>query len=272
MTHLLEAHGIVSGYGDVPILHEVSVNLDHKELVTIIGPNGAGKSTLIKTIFGLLQTLQGRIAFDGEDITRQSPERIVARGMSYVPQNANTFPTLTVRENFEMGAFLLNVGFAGRLSRLSTDIFDGLRRILRLPEVHRWYGRSVTREYVRGRIDSVLDLFPDLRPYEKVRAGKLSGGQQQMVALARALILEPKVLLIDEPSAGLAPKLVEAIFSRIREIHEAGTGILLVEQNAKKALAMANRGYVLEMGRNRYAGEARNLLADPEVGRLYLGG
>lgn len=272
MTHVLEARGVVSGYGDVPILHEVSMELDPGELVTIIGPNGAGKSTLIKTIFGLLDAVEGRIVFDGEDITREPPERIMARGMSYVPQNANTFPTLTVRENLEMGAYLLNVGLSGALSRISTTAVDGVRRAFRLSEIRRWYGRSVTRAYLEQRIDSVLGLFPDLRPYARSRTGKLSGGEQQMVALARALILEPKVLLIDEPSAGLAPRLVDAIFRRIEEIHEAGTGTLLVEQNAKKALAMANRGYVLEMGRNRYAGDAQELLANPEVGRLYLGG
>lgn len=272
MNPVLNAQDIESGYGEVPILHKVSVELHGGELVAIIGPNGAGKSTLIKTVFGLLKATQGRVTFDGQDITRRSPEQIVALGMSYVPQTANTFPTLTVRTNLEMGAYLLNYGIAGRISRATTILSDGFRRLFRLPGSDRWYGRVVSTDYIQRRIDTVLELFPDLRPFLRTRTGKLSGGQQQMVALARTLMLEPKVLLIDEPSAGLAPKLVDAIFQRIQEIHRAGTGIVLVEQNAKKALAMADRGYVLDMGRNRYSGVAEDLLANPDVGRLYLGG
>lgn len=272
MAPLLSADGIVAGYGDVPILHGVSAYLDEAELVAVIGPNGAGKSTLIKAIFGLLQVTEGTVVFDGQDITHRPPERVVSLGISYVPQVSNTFPGLTVRENLEMGAYMLNYGIPGHVSAASAAISDGLRRILHLPPAKRWYRRLVKKDYVQSRVEAVLDLFPDLRPLLKLRTGKLSGGQQQMVALARALILEPKVLLIDEPSAGLAPKLVDAVFHRIEGIHSAGTAILLVEQNARKALEMADRGYVLEMGRNRYAGVAKDLLGNPEVGKLYLGG
>ena len=269
---LLAAEGITAGYGEVPILHGVSAHVEPGELVAIIGPNGAGKSTLIKAISGLIHVMEGTVVFDGEDITGRPPERIVSRGLSYVPQVANTFPALTVRENLEMGAYLLNYGVSGLISRVNVAITDVLRKLLRLRAAQRWYGRTVDKEYVQGRIETVLELFPDLRPFLKTRTGKLSGGQQQMVALARALILEPKLLLIDEPSAGLAPRLVGTIFRRIKEIHRAGTGMLIVEQNAKKALEMADRGYVLEMGRNRFTGPAKELLGNPDVRRMYLGG
>jgi len=272
LAAILHAEGIVSGYGEVPVLRGVSASLDPGELVAVIGPNGAGKSTLIKTIFGLLRATEGRIVFDGMDITRRTPEQIVALGVSYVPQVANTFPTLTVRENLEMGAFLLNYGVGGRISAAFTTAVDVARRALRLGRIERWYGKPTTKAYLEARIEALLELFPDLRPLLKARTGRLSGGQQQMVALARALVLEPKVLLIDEPSAGLAPKLVDAIFRRIQDIHRGGTGILLVEQNAKRALEMSDRAYVLEMGRNRYEGVASDLLNDPEVRKLYLGG
>ncbi len=269
---LLQAENIVAGYGEVPILHGVSLEMAPGEFVAVIGPNGAGKSTLIKSMFGLLPLQEGRVVFDGQDITRLPPEGIVALGISYVPQVANTFATLTVRDNLEMGAYLLNVGVPGRISILYNATLNRVRRLLGMRTAGRQYGRLVTKAYVQQRIEAVLGLFPDLRPLLRARAGKLSGGQQQMVALARGLILEPKVLLIDEPSAGLAPRLVDAIFKRIQEIHRTGTAILLVEQNARKAVEMADRGYVLEMGRNRFTGPARNLLENPEVRRLYLGG
>ena len=269
---LLVAEGLVSGYGEVPILHGVSAHLDAGEFVAVIGPNGAGKSTLIKTIFGLLRASEGRVVFDTTEITRKPPEQIVALGVSYVPQTANTFPTLTVRENLEMGAFLLNYGVGGRISHAMSAATDVVRGAIRSGQARRWYGRLTTRAYFEKRVGVVLGLFPDLKPLLKVRTGKLSGGQQQMVALARALVLEPKVLLIDEPSAGLAPKLVEAIFRRIQEIHRAGTSIMLVEQNARRALEMADRAYVLEMGRNRLEGRAQELLNDPAVRKGYLGG
>lgn len=269
---ILQAEGIVAGYGEVPILHGVSTYVDPGEMVAIIGPNGAGKSTLIKAMFGLLQVEEGQVVFDGADITRKPPEQITALGLSYVPQVANTFPTLTVRENLEMGAYLLNYGVTGQVSRLGFAISDGVRNVLGMSIPQRWYGRVVDRSYIHRRMEAVLDLFPDLRPLRRSRVGALSGGQQQMVALARALVLEPKLLLIDEPSAGLAPRLVHAVFQRISEIHDAGIGILLVEQNAKKALEMANRAYILEMGRNRLMGPAGDLLANPEVRSLYLGG
>ena len=212
---LLAVEGLVAGYGEVPILHGVSARVDPGELVAVIGPNGAGKSTLIKAVFGLIRVTAGTVVFDGEDITRRPPERIVSRGISYVPQVANTFPGLTVRENLEMGAYLLNYGVSGVLSRLNGAVVDTLRKLLRMGGGRRWYDRTVTKGYVQGRIETVLELFPDLRPFLKTRTGKLSGGQQQMVALARALILEPKLLLIDEPSAGLAPRLVDAIIGSL---------------------------------------------------------
>jgi len=269
---LLTAEGIVAGYGEVPILNGVSARVDPGELVAVIGPNGAGKSTLIKAIFGLIRVSEGTVTFDGEDITRRPPEQIVSLGISYVPQVANTFPALTVGENLEMGAYLLNHGIAGLISRVNSAVVDVARRAFRRRAAHRWYGRRVEKEYVQRRIEAVLELFPDLRPHLKTRTGKLSGGQQQMVALARALVLEPKLLLVDEPSAGLAPRLVDTIFRRIQDIHRGGTGMLIVEQNAKKALEMADRGYVLEMGRNRFTGPAKDLLGNPEVRRMYLGG
>jgi len=238
----------------------------------VIGPNGAGKSTLIKAIFGLIRVAEGKVTFDGEDITHRPPERIVSLGINYVPQVANTFPTLTVRENLEMGAYLLNYGISGQISRLNAAMIDALRKLFHRRAAQRWYGRTVDKKYVEKRIKTVLGLFPDLRPLLKTRTGKLSGGQQQMVALARALVLEPRLLLVDEPSAGLAPRLVDAIYRRIQEIHQAGTGMLLVEQNAKKALEMADRGYVLEMGKNRFTGPAKELLGNPDVRKMYLGG
>ena len=256
----------------MPILHGVSAHVEPGELVAVIGPNGAGKSTLIKAIFGLIRVAEGTVTFDGEEITRMPPERIVSMGINYVPQVANTFPTLTVRENLEMGAYLLNYGITGQISRLNAMIMGAVRKVLRRRAAQRWYGRTVEKKYVEDRIGAVLGLFPDLRPLLKTRTGKLSGGQQQMVALARALVLEPRLLLVDEPSAGLAPRLVDSIYRRIQEIHKAGTGMLLVEQNAKKALEMADRGYVLEMGKNRLTGPAKDLLGNPDVRRMYLGG
>ena len=171
-----------------------------------------------------------------------------------------------------MGAYLLNYGISGQISRLNAAMIDALRKLFHRRAAQRWYGRTVDKKYVEKRIKTVLGLFPDLRPLLKTRTGKLSGGQQQMVALARALVLEPRLLLVDEPSAGLAPRLVDAIYRRIQEIHQAGTAMLLVEQNAKKALEMADRGYVLEMGKNRFTGPAKELLGNPDVRKMYLGG
>ncbi len=233
-TVVLETRELVTGYGEVEILHGVSVSVCSGEMVAVIGPNGAGKSTLLKGIFGLLPVQSGAVLLGGADVTGKPPDRLVQNGLSYVPQVENVFPGLTIQENLEMGAF-------------------------------------IRRNGVRERIDEVFRLFPDLAKRKGENTGKLSGGQRQMLALARGLMLDPKILLLDEPSAGLSPKLVSAIFERINVVNKAGTAVLLVEQNAREALSLCRRGYVLAMGRNRLEGEASNLLNNEEVGRLYLG-
>jgi len=233
---LLEVRGVTAGYGDTEILRNVSIEVGEREIVSIIGPNGAGKSTLMKTIFGLLHPREGSIVFDGQDITHLQPYQIVERGMCYVPQVANVFTDLTVAENLEMGAFLAKNADIG------------------------------------ARMDKVFEYFPRLRERRNQRAGKMSGGERQMVAMGSALMLEPKLVLMDEPSAGLSPKMVNVIFDQIRKINETGPAILIVEQNAKLSLEMSHRGYVLASGENRFEGTGRELLNDPEVGRLYLGG
>ncbi len=230
----LEAKGVVTGYGEVDILHGVSVKVHAGEMVAVIGPNGAGKSTLLKAIFGLLPVRRGQILLGNEDVTNTPPNVMVTKGLSYVPQVDNVFPSLTISENLEMGGFVRENG-------------------------------------LRERMERVFSLFPDLARRRGEIAGRLSGGQRQMLALGRALMLDPKVLLLDEPSASLSPKMVGLIFESIARINEAGTAILLVEQNAREALSLCHRGYVLAMGLNRLEGEARSLLENPEVGRLYLG-
>ncbi len=233
---LLEVRGVTAGYGDTEILRNVSIEVGEREIVSIIGPNGAGKSTLMKTIFGLLHPREGSIIFDGQDITHLQPYQIVERGMCYVPQVANVFTDLTVAENLEMGAFLAKNADIG------------------------------------ARMDKIFEYFPRLRERRNQRAGKMSGGERQMVAMGSALMLEPKLVLMDEPSAGLSPKMVNVIFDQIRKINETGPAILIVEQNAKLSLEMSHRGYVLASGENRFEGTGQELLNDPEVGRLYLGG
>lgn len=230
----LEAQGVVAGYGEVDILHGVSLKVHAGEMVAVIGPNGAGKSTLLKTIFGLLPVRRGQVLLGNEDVTNSPPNVMVTKGLSYVPQVDNVFPSLTINENLEMGGFVRENG-------------------------------------LRERMEQVYGLFPDLARRRGEIAGRLSGGQRQMLALARALMLDPRVLLLDEPSASLSPKMVGTIFESIVRINEAGTAILLVEQNAREALSLCHRGYVLAMGLNRLEGEARSLLENPEVGRLYLG-
>jgi ABC-type branched-subunit amino acid transport system ATPase component len=234
--HVLVARGIVAGYvPEVNILDGVDVELGPREIVTVVGPNGAGKSTLVKTIFGLLTPRAGTVLLRGEEIAGQKPHSITRKGMSYVPQLDNVFPSLTVEENLEMGA----------LARKGTDI--------------------------RDRIRAMYDLFPRLAERRRQPAGTMSGGERQMVAMARALIPDPDILLLDEPSAGLAPALVDAVFDKIVEINKTGVAILVVEQNARRALALSDRGYVLDLGQNKYQGTGRELLADPRVGELYLG-
>jgi neutral amino acid transport system ATP-binding protein len=234
--YVLEARGVVAGYvPEVNILDGVDVVLGRGEIVTVVGPNGAGKSTLIKTVFGLLAPRAGQVILRGEDISGQKPHAITRKGMSYVPQLDNVFPSLTVAENLEMGAVARH----------------GLKQ--------------------RERIDAMYELFPRLAQRRRQAAGTMSGGERQMVAMARALMPEPDILLLDEPSAGLSPALVGTVFEKIHEINEAGVTILMVEQNARRALAFSDRGYVLDLGRNAHEGTGRELLDDPRVGELYLG-
>lgn len=232
---ILEANNIKAGYGETEILHGVYIKVNKGEIVSIIGPNGAGKSTLIKTVFGILKPTKGKIILDDQDITGLNPDKIVREGMCYVPQTENVFPSLTVEENLEMGAFIRN-------------------------------------DDCRDRIKEIYEIFPDLKQKRRQRVGKLSGGQSQMVAMGRALMLDPKVLLLDEPSASLAPNLVEMIFEKIVEINKSGVAILIVEQNARVALKLSDRGYILAMGRNRFEDTGEALLNNEEVGKLYLGG
>ena len=233
---VLETRGIVAGYfPDVDILHGVDLAVMPGEVVAIVGPNGAGKSTLIRTVIGLLKPRVGTVLLRGEEITGTKPHRIVAQGIGYVAQRDNVFASLSVAENLEVGA-----------SALGAD--------------------------VTPRLPKVLELFPRLRERSRQRAGTLSGGERQMLAMARALVAEPDLLLLDEPSAGLSPLFMEAIFDKVREINEAGVPILMVEQNARRALAMSHRGYVLDLGRNRFEGTGPALLHDPKVIDLYLGG
>lgn len=231
---LLEAKRITAGYGETEILHRVFVKVNEGEIVSIVGPNGAGKSTLLKTILGLLKPREGKVILEAEDITGLDPDRIVRKGICYVPQTDNVFASLTVQENLEMGAF-------------------------------------IRKDNYQNRIQEIYTIFPDLEERRKDRAGKLSGGQRQMVAIGRALMLEPKIILLDEPSASLAPKLVRLIFQKISEINRSGVGILMVEQNIREALRIADQAYVLAMGRNRFHDTGQALLNNQEVGKLYLG-
>lgn len=232
---LLDVRHVSSGYGEMQILHDISLRVDAGEVVTLIGPNGAGKSTLLKTIFGLLPPTAGQILFESSDITGLSSPALVRRGMSFVPQVDNVFPSLTVRENLEMGAFVRGGGIAERLEEMYT-------------------------------------FFPTLGLKCNQRVAGLSGGERQMVALGRALMLDPRLLLLDEPSAGLSPRLVGMVFEKIAEINQAGVALLIVEQNAKQALRLSHRGYVLASGQVRLEGQGDQLLSNEEVGRLYLGG
>ncbi|HYM40046.1 MAG TPA: ABC transporter ATP-binding protein [Thermoplasmata archaeon] len=263
-TALLEIRDVHAGYGETEILHGVSADVGQGEIVVIIGPNGAGKSTLIRAVIGILKPTSGSIRFAGAEITGWNPEDLVVQGLAYVPQNRNVFPRLTVRENLEVAAVSRNPGWMHKV----------YLRIGRALRANRASEATVflTPEQFDERIDRIVEIFPNLRTKLRQPVSTLSGGEQQMVALGRGLILDPRLILVDEPSAGMAPKLVTMIFQKIAEINQYGTAILLVEQNAKRALAMAHRGYVLEMGRNRYEGKGEALLSDPEVGRLYLGG
>ena len=232
---LLQVEALVAGYGAVDILNGISLSVEPGRIAVIVGPNGAGKSTAMKAIFGLAQIRSGRVLFDKDDVTRLEADRLVGRGIAYVPQERNVFRSLSVRENLEMGAFLK----PGNIAR---------------------------------RIEAVLELFPPLREKLKQAAGELSGGQRQMVAMGRALMLEQKLLMLDEPTAGLSPLYMDQIFERIVAVNRSGVGVLLVEQNAKQALGIGHVGYVLATGRNRFTDTAANLLANREVAEAFLGG
>ena len=235
MTTVLELDGVYGGYGGSEILHGISLKVDPKEIVVIIGPNGAGKSTAMKAVFGLLQLTAGHIRLDGTEITNNEPQQVVRNGVCYVPQTENIFPNLSVQENLEMGAYV------------RTDDF-------------------------RPRLKEIYELFPPLAEKKEQAAGTLSGGQRQMVAMGKAMMLEPKILLLDEPTAGLSPKFRGEIFKVVRDINATGTPILMVEQNAKQALKIADRGYILVDGQNRIDDTGAALLANSEVAEMFLGG
>lgn len=233
---VLDARGLVAGYvAEVDVLQGVDVEVREGEIVTLVGPNGAGKSTVMKAIFGLLVPREGRVELRGEDITGEKPHAITRRGVSYVPQLDNVFPSLTVAENLQLGGLAAPDGAEAQAERL-------------------------------------YELFPRLDERRNQTAGTMSGGERQMVAMARALMPSPELVLLDEPSAGLAPAFVDAIFERVDQINASGVTVLMVEQNARRALAMSDRGYVLDLGRNRFTGRGPELLEDPKVAELYLGG
>jgi len=233
---LLEVDDIHAGYGKLEILRGVSLRVESGQVVSIIGPNGAGKSTVFKTLFGLLPVRQGRVRFDGEDITNRTPADLLRRGMTYVPQGRNVFPLMTVDENLRLGAYI------------------------------RPRSADLERE-----VDRVYETFPMLRDARGKRAAELSGGQQQMLEMGRALLLRPRLMLLDEPTLGLAPLVFREIFRIIADLRRAGQTILMVEQNASKALEISDYAYVLELGRNRFDGSGEAIRSDERIRRLYLG-
>lgn len=233
---LLDVTDLAGGYGTgANTLHGISLHVEADEIVVIVGPNGAGKSSFMKAIFGLLTITGGDVVFDGETITGTAPDAVVKKGVCYVPQERNVFRTLTVDENLDMGGFTLSSGVAERKAEIYT-------------------------------------LFPQLAERKRQPVGQMSGGERQMVAMGRALMLRPKLLLLDEPTAGLSPKYIDVTFDQVREINRQGIGILMVEQNAKQALAAAHRGYVFASGQNRHEGPASEMLNDPEISEMFLGG
>ena len=232
----LIGESMTGGYGrGADILHECTIAVNPGEIAVIVGPNGAGKSTAMKAVFGMLNIHKGSVRLKGEDITDLTPQDRVAKGMAFVPQTSNIFTSLTVEENLEMGAFL-------------------------------------RRDDIRVTMEQIFDLFPILRDKRKQAAGELSGGQRQQVAVGRALMTQPKVLMLDEPTAGVSPIVMDELFDRIIEVARTGISILMVEQNARQALEIANRGYVLVQGTNRFTDTGAALLADPDVRKSFLGG
>jgi branched-chain amino acid transport system ATP-binding protein len=226
---------MTGGYGAADILHDCTIEAHAGEIAVIVGPNGAGKSTAMKAIFGMLRLRQGHVTIGGEDITMLTPQARVAKGMAFVPQTSNVFPSMSVEENLEMGAFLRQDDFGGTMAQ-------------------------------------VYELFPILKEKRRQPAGELSGGQRQQVAVGRALMTQPKVLMLDEPTAGVSPIVMDELFDRIVEVARTGITILMVEQNARQALEIADKGYVLVQGANAYTGTGQELLGNPEVRRTFLGG
>jgi branched-chain amino acid transport system ATP-binding protein len=232
----LIGENMTGGYGPVDILHSCTLAVEPGEIAVIVGPNGAGKSTAMKAVFGMLKLRQGSVRLGGEDISALSPQARVRKGMGFVPQTSNIFTTMTVEENLEMGAYIRE------------------------------------DNGVRTTMEQIYDLFPILRQKRYQKAGELSGGQRQQVAVGRALMTQPKVLMLDEPTAGVSPIVMDELFDRIIEIARTGISILMVEQNARQALAIADKGYVLVQGANRYTDTGKALLADPDVRKSFLGG
>lgn len=232
----LIGENMTGGYGKgADILHDCTIGVEKGEIAVVVGPNGAGKSTAMKAVFGMLNIHTGRVMMDGEEITSLSPQARVQKGMGFVPQTSNVFTGMSVEENLEMGAFIRD-------------------------------------DDIKGTMEQVFDLFPILKEKRKQPAGELSGGQRQQVAVGRALMTQPKVLMLDEPTAGVSPIVMDELFDRIIEIAKTGIAILMVEQNAKQALNIADKGYVLVQGRNRYTDTGEALMADPEVRKAFLGG
>ncbi len=231
----LIGESMTGGYGGADILHDCTIAVEKGQIAVIVGPNGAGKSTAMKAVFGMLKLRLGTVRLAGEDITALTPQARVSKGMGFVPQTSNIFPSMTVEENLEMGAF-------------------------------------IRRDEIRATMEQVYELFPILRDKRRQAAGELSGGQRQQVAVGRALMTQPSVLMLDEPTAGVSPIVMDELFDRIIEIARTGISILMVEQNARQALEIADKGYVLVQGENRYTDTGQALLADPDVRKSFLGG
>ncbi|WP_435196704.1 ABC transporter ATP-binding protein [Natronomonas sp. EA1] len=234
---LLELNDVTAGYGNTTVLHDVSIAVEEGEIACLIGPNGSGKSTLMKSIYGFADIFSGEVRMEGEDVTGRSPQESLKNGMSYVLQDASVFPDMTVHENMLMGGYVFN-----------------------------------DDERANARAEELYEEFPALVELKSQKAGSLSGGQRRLLEFARALMVEPEVMMLDEPSIGLEPKYIDQVFDRIRKVNDLGTTVLLVEQNAEKGLSVADKGFVLASGEIKFTGTGTELLNNDEVGRLYLGG